>query len=243
MLFSFVSLEALYAEYDAGRAELERATGGKPICVEHCGKCCQGMTPVSSRLEAMYALANMSSLPSYHDLKTKVQLWLGDDRVNLRDDPSTIDADFEELKHTACPFLDDRDQSCMIYEYRPLACRSYGVLRPADPWCPRPLHYSEKDDVRMLIGEETPLATRVKQGIQAIVAYVQKWKPVFSEVGLFPSFIAKELLSKEEIRTITHIQKAKMAYRQAKTSGFSVDDFRTQLIHQVEDNHGRIDSE
>lgn len=237
MVHAFFALETLYADYDKGRANLERSTE-HPICIEHCGRCCERMTPVASRLEAMYALANMSSLPTYHDLRERAEQWLSDQHVPLKDEPSSIAEDFKALSHGPCPFLDGRDKSCMIYPFRPLACRSYGVVRSADPWCPRPLHWSEKEDNRMVIGRDTPLGRRVADLIKGISSFVKAWKPEFSQVGLFPAFIAKELVSEKSLSEMGHIPPAKMAYRESSVSPFYIDDLKKRLTMAMERTGG-----
>lgn len=232
MFISFIALETLYREYDNARAELE-ASVGKPICIDACGKCCENMTPVSSRLEAIYMLASASALPNYLDIKGKAEQWLTDQQIEFHDDPEALLSDFEALRHVGCPFL-DADKTCMIYEYRPLACRSYGVIRSADIWCPRPLHYTEADNTRMIIGKDTQLGRKIIRGIQAVIGNVMSWKREYAHVGLLPSFIAKELVPQDKLNALP-IAAAKRLRRESTIAPAFVEEFKKEILVKMEE--------
>ena len=233
MLRSFVALEALYSEYDKAQSELEGVIG-KPICIEACGRCCESMTPEVSRLEALYILAHASFLPTYQDLRDRAEQWLTDQQIELHDDPAAFGQDYQALKHVGCPFLAE-DKTCMVYNFRPLACRSYGVIRAADPWCPRPLHYTESDSNRMIIGQDTPRGFRIKAMINFIINYVKSWKPELSQVGLLPSFIAKEVVVQDKLGMMP-IALAKRLRRESKSSALFAEQFGQTLVREMERN-------
>lgn len=212
VMVGFLKLEQVYSAMDLARAELERSTGA-PICVEGCGKCCESMTPTASRLEAAYALANMSFLPSYMDIKARALRWMTDER------PSQ---DYQALKSNPCSFLSD-DKLCTIYEMRPLACRSYGVTTFAQADCPRPLHYTESDTNRMYIDESGPMGRAIKAKVQDMIRWIKDRNPIMSQVGFFPALIAQEMTPKAEL-AIMPISRNKMALRQAVVKGDSGDE-------------------
>ncbi len=223
MVQGFMKLEVLYDAQEVARQELEASTG-KPICVSGCGKCCEGMTPVASRLEATYALASMSLLPSYTDLKQRAERWMTDGTFELLERKQTgrfiegngndpLAVQYEQLKHAPCPFLSD-DKQCTIYDVRPLHCRTYGVTGLADEICPRPLHYSESATNRMYIGADTRMGALIKNRLKGVLTWIHDHNPVMSEVGFFPALIAQEMTGKRLLEM--PIAPAKMALRQAR---------------------------
>ena len=210
VLVGFDTLERLYAVQDEARTELEQATG-KPICVDACGRCCENMTPVATRLEAVYTLATASVLPSYTNLKNRALRWAtdgGDMIVNI-----------EQARKMPCPFLAD-DKTCSIYEFRPLQCRNYGVTKEVTPDCPRPLHYTESDTRRMYIGQDTLMGARIRGLVGKLITWMNERNPVMSQVGLFPALIAQELITKEKLAEMP-IASSKMQLRQAIVKGRS----------------------
>lgn len=70
----------------------------KSICKKGCSYCCK-IPVLMSRFEADYIVKN-----------TKYDI-----SINLK----------EVDKKSACPFLNENNDSCEIYEYRPLACRTF----------------------------------------------------------------------------------------------------------------------
>lgn len=224
MMIGFMKLEVLYDAQEVARQELETATG-KPICVSGCGKCCEGMTPVVSRLEAMYALANMSLLPSYQNLKTRAERWMTDGTSELvtgnqngrfieGDKTDPLAMQYESLKSAPCPFLSD-DKYCTVYDSRPLSCRTYGVTSLAQEICPRPLHYTESGTNRMYIGKDTMLGALIKRRTEDVIHWIKNVNPVMSQVGFFPALIAQELTGKNKL-ALMPIAPAKQALRQAR---------------------------
>jgi Fe-S-cluster containining protein len=203
----YIRLEQVYLAQDEARAELEVATG-KPICVSGCGRCCEGMTPISTRLEALYTLSHMSLLPSYTDLKARAERWMTDGPKNLRP---------EQLTKAPCPFLGD-DKDCTIYEFRPLACRKYGVTGNADPFFTRHLHYTESDTNRMYISRDTPLGSKIRHLVNNVTTWIRERNPVMAQVGFFPALIAQELVAKDKLAEMP-IQESKMGLRMAQTGG------------------------
>ncbi len=115
---------------------------GKPVsCGAGCGACCRQLVPVSEP-EALYIAELVQALP--HDRAAHVRErfhaaleGLGSAlRDRLRDAGSlkTLDERRElGLEYfragVPCPFLEN--ESCSIYEHRPLSCREYLVSSPA----------------------------------------------------------------------------------------------------------------
>lgn len=233
MYRAFFAMDALYGLYDTAREEVEGATKG-PICVDACGKCCESMTPIVSRIEALYILSAASFLPSYTNIKQRAERWLTDQQVETHDDPAAFEQDFAALSHAGCPFLGD-DKTCTIYELRPIQCRAYGVTRPADPFCVRPLHYTESDDDRMIVTSDTPLGGKIRRVVQSVIAIVKDWKPELVQVGLLPSLLAKELIPQDKLNVMP-IAPAKRLRREAKTSPLWAEEFKQQVTKEIEEN-------
>lgn len=192
VLEGYIALEEVYHLMDIAQVELESATG-KPVCISSCGKCCEGNTPVVTRLEADYVLSTMSVLPSYQDLRQKALEWMARKRPGEK---------LADVKKSQCAFLNDSDKTCMIYDYRPIECRAYGVNQPAEPMCPRPLHYTEKDDNRMLVTSDTPLGKRINQSFVNLKRTLGTLRPDLFQKGLLPVFIGKEMISQAKFNNL-----------------------------------------
>lgn len=92
-------------------------------CKEGCGLCCKFCYYPSSELEYKYIRIGMDKIFSAEEKETinKKALQIIKDRTEfLKTNPNLLDFFYE------CPFLSDN--SCSIYEYRPILCRSHGLL-------------------------------------------------------------------------------------------------------------------
>ena len=127
--------------------ENARTEGLAVSCGKGCGACCRQLVPISA-IEARRLGEVVDQMPEprkstilarFEDAKRRLREAglleklrepnrVGDDEV----DPIGL-AYFQQA--IACPFLED--ESCSIYEERPLACREYLVVSPAEN-CARP---------------------------------------------------------------------------------------------------------
>ena len=111
-------------------------------CRASCSQCCIGVFPIT-RLDAGMLQQGLASLPA----ATRASI---EDRA--REQISSLEATYPQLKETRwldrrtdaeidrmvsdfdqyrCPALTD-DGLCLLYEYRPLACRSMGIPTETD---------------------------------------------------------------------------------------------------------------
>lgn len=110
-------------------------------CRKGCGACCRQVVPISQP-EARAIAQLIESLPEPRKGTIKqrfaaahLQLKQTDLPERMRHANSLDDSQRQQLaldyfrQQIACPFLED--ESCSIYEHRPLACREYLVTTPA----------------------------------------------------------------------------------------------------------------
>lgn len=137
-------LPALRATADAfvAHASGRTAAAGAPVsCAKGCGACCRQLVPVGPA-EARRLAAFVEELPEPR--RAEVKRRFDDARARLeaagvlpalRGGVRWDAAKAKELglayfrAGVACPFLED--ESCSIYEERPIACREYLVTSPA----------------------------------------------------------------------------------------------------------------
>lgn len=89
---------------------------GEWPCRKGCGYCCSKLAsiPLLTRAEWEQLESGLAGLPA----DTRAQI---EERIlALRDGP------------IICPFLDRDSQSCLVYEHRPIACRTYGFYVERD---------------------------------------------------------------------------------------------------------------
>jgi Fe-S-cluster containining protein len=119
-------------------------------CGKGCTACCHGLFDISME-DASKVLEGLQQLP--REIQIRVREKADDINKDMRrcdpqlphplvlnqDDPR-IDAIVDAANSPACPFLGDAGE-CLIYDYRPLACRLEGVpmidikTGPFGDWC------------------------------------------------------------------------------------------------------------
>jgi Fe-S-cluster containining protein len=145
-----------FADHVVRISEQRANEQGKEIsCKKGCGACCRQMVPISP--SEAHALADLvESMPPERRERVKARFqqaverlepsgvfkpfrkqWPGRHRRPGKPAPAELDGDKLRqigLNYTrqwvACPFLEE--ESCSIYEDRPLACREYSVTSPAE---------------------------------------------------------------------------------------------------------------
>ena len=207
MVEGFQLLEALHHELDAGQRELEQATGGRPICVSQCGKCCERTVPVATGIEVKYLL---SQLPRFgaKNVKERALGWLVQNHEGLglhnkirgrpyrSEERAQLADDQRILSKAGCPFLAE-DKSCTVHEARPLSCRSYGVTLAADAYCPRPLHPSETTERRMGVAPAGPRGKRIQAAKGRLLQHLKRSPPDLGASSWLPGLIARDLARQE----------------------------------------------
>jgi Fe-S-cluster containining protein len=122
-------------------AQIAEEQGMKISCGPRCGACCRQIVPISET-EALYLAGVVESMPPERQAAVRERFRqaleaLGDPVLSgLRDTSrlSSFDARREAGmayfgRGVPCPFLED--ESCSIYEHRPMSCREYFVVSPA----------------------------------------------------------------------------------------------------------------
>ncbi len=125
---------------DASAADVEEE--GKHIsCRAGCGACCRQLVPIS-RPEALYLAAHLDSLPPERRTMVRERFRVAVERLRetgMRERLTGFEDQGQDVRREigmdyfrlgiACPFLEE--ESCGIYEHRPMACREYLVTSPA----------------------------------------------------------------------------------------------------------------
>ncbi len=142
-------------------AELSATQGRAVSCAKGCGACCRQVVPLA-HAEARRIAALLEELPEPRRSEVKERFAAAVNRVEAAGILPALDgrAKWEPGEATgigleyfhlgiACPFLED--ESCSIYEERPIACREYLVTSS-------PVHCSAPTAESV---EAVPLPTRV----------------------------------------------------------------------------------
>ena len=124
-----------------------QAAGERVSCAKGCGACCRQLVPIS-QAEARAIALLVEELPEPRRSEIRSRFAQARRRIEeagllqrIVDPESFPDETLQKLGLTyfhlgiACPFLED--ESCSIYEDRPISCREYLVTSPARE-CARP---------------------------------------------------------------------------------------------------------
>jgi len=121
---------------DAHFHEVARAQPAQLQC-NGCSLCCYGLFEIGSADIPLLAEGLSQLHPSRRKaiIRRAVEIIAATSHPNLREaSPQEKDAFFERTSTTRCPNLSD-DGRCLVYEHRPLVCRTFGVpLREADKY-------------------------------------------------------------------------------------------------------------
>jgi Fe-S-cluster containining protein len=122
-------------------ADKTESDGKKISCRAGCGACCRQLVPVSEA-EAVYVAELVAEMEpdSQAHVRRRFQEALAALGASLMDrlQDTTKLADIDKRREIGkeyfgcgvpCPFLED--ESCSIYEHRPMSCREYLVTSPA----------------------------------------------------------------------------------------------------------------
>ena len=106
-------------------------------CGRGCSLCCHGLFEICSADVSLLAEGLDSAHPSRRKavIRRAAEIVTSSRHPNLRDSSSSErDAFFERTSTTPCPNLNHRGE-CVLYEHRPLVCRTFGVpLRNGDEY-------------------------------------------------------------------------------------------------------------
>lgn len=87
----------------------------------------------------------------------------------------------------------------------------------------------------MIIGQDTELGQKIQVVLKGIVAFLKSWKPEMSDVGLLPSFIAKEVVPPDKLTELSpKIAPAKRVRLNARTNASYLEPFKRSIIVELE---------
>jgi Fe-S-cluster containining protein len=121
--------KAILAQADLHFTEVMRAQPQNLACGAGCSLCCYGLFEIGSGDVPLIA----EGLEKLHPQRRKkivrraLEIVEKSAHPNLREcSPEEKEAFFERTQSTPCPNLDDNGL-CMMYEHRPLVCRTFGL--------------------------------------------------------------------------------------------------------------------
>lgn len=150
----------------------ERIAGKRMDCARHCAWCCHQLIVMTNRDDAvamLRAARTQMSTAEYHDFE-----------LALREQAAQIGKmthEDAETKHWTCPFL--RDNSCSIYDIRPVACRS--VFSP-DANCCKAMMEAERFEE--LSDGQQALATEIGTRAMALQIEINDRRPITGAVEM-----------------------------------------------------------
>ncbi len=146
---------------------VEEREGRSISCRAGCAACCRQLVPVTEA-EARRLAQVIEAMPEPNRTRTRDRFQAARDAMegigmlnDLRDDESRSRLDAKDrlrigaryfAQQIPCPFLDE-NESCGIYEERPIACRTHLVTSPAEE-CSRP-------EAKRVAGVHVPSAPHV----------------------------------------------------------------------------------
>jgi Fe-S-cluster containining protein len=110
---------------DAHFASVSAAQPQNLQCGAGCSLCCYGLFEIGSGDVPLIA----EGLEQMHPARRKkvIKRALELEQINLREvSPAEKEAYFDRTQSTPCPNLDEKGL-CMMYEHRPLVCRTFGL--------------------------------------------------------------------------------------------------------------------
>lgn len=114
---------------DAHFASVMKTQGQNLQCGAGCSLCCYGLFEIGSGDVPVIAegLELMPAARRKKVIRRALEIVESSDHPNLREcSPEEKEAFFDRTQATACPNLDDAGL-CMMYEHRPLVCRTFGL--------------------------------------------------------------------------------------------------------------------
>lgn len=174
---------------------------GVPICIEKCGKCCEINTVPVHSIEASMVVSYIIGAG-----KTEWIDWCRNWLIERHPQAPTyggmpkgvtspeLTQEWKDLQRTPCIFL-STDKRCLIYEFRPLPCRTFGVTRIPTSYCPRPLAKAEMSGQALYVGGR-PALILIKE-TQGFLKRVAQRNPDWAQQGFLPAMIMRQAREKE----------------------------------------------
>lgn len=182
-----------------------------PLCVEGCGWCCSHNVPVAAGVEAAYLVARYRSdlTGRFEAVLDRIETWLQEPMPEgtlypeatplvLRGTPvRSVDARAQErleaqsaaVASGRCPLLGD-DLRCSVHEYRPMACRAYGVTTAPHPTeCQRPLDAGEMASNGAFRHINRNMGDQLERLMGELLGELDRVDPELAQAGLLPTVI------------------------------------------------------
>ncbi|MBU1902531.1 MAG: YkgJ family cysteine cluster protein [Proteobacteria bacterium] len=128
----FRSYEFLVDRTDQAFLKMEKEHPECMRCEPHCSDCCHAVFGLFL-IEAAYIRHHFGQLDSRVRQETLLRGKAADrelrkleERVRRRQDDPQMTGDALARERIKCPLLDERDE-CVLYPYRPITCRAYGI--------------------------------------------------------------------------------------------------------------------
>lgn len=211
---SFKALQGIHKELDFLDTVLSYNLGG-PTCIPGCGRCCHQSFAIP-QISAIYIASHIQTLPKETRklIISRLEKWL---RYKVPDVRGRFSSDGEEelrirvneyraIHNLSCPFLGD-DSRCLIYPWRPINCRAWGVTRPIGTVCPRPIYKGETKEQRKhsVANEEVSLQ------ITALESFLNQYFPQAMAKSWLPTLVYLYLKPIEGQKLEKEVQEAKYA--------------------------------
>ena len=187
---------------------------GGSVCVADCGLCCHE-TLIIPQVSALWIASAIKTLPDKMQrfLIERLEKWLlreiPDVRRRFSEDGEAEQAlrkrEYESVGYGAwCPFLAD-DSKCLIYPWRDIVCRSWGVTLPVGSKCPRPVYAGETKNQRKYV----KVSELVHQQISSMTTFLKEHYPEGMRTGWLPNLVYMNLKPDKWPKLRARMQQAK----------------------------------
>ena len=193
-------LEQIHKDMDFLEVNLRYLLDG-PLCVPDCGGCCQQSFLIPT-ISAQYIVLNIKKQPEPKQrlLTERLERWVRYDLPGVRlrfssdgqNEKAIRNEEYSIASRLWCPFLGD-DKRCLIYPWRDINCRAWGVTRPSGKICRRPISGVEDDKTRLCISEKDARLTGIRYQIAMLIGLLNAYQPSLLQKGWMPALIYKAL--------------------------------------------------
>jgi Fe-S-cluster containining protein len=225
LIRSWNRMDRVYSLTDQAQAELEAVALGS-VCVPNCGKCCT--VPVVTGAEVDYIISTMGALPAFGKQLSSALTWLEHDHGAV-DSKQTLEGQIRIVKEMECPFL-NYDKTCAIYEARPLSCRMYGVMAPADDFCKGSSRIAKRSTPGYIVTKDTTIWQQIQSAFAHVLALAKSRIPEHQLMGFLPTMLVRQAATKQYNFLVDHdkVQPAKLALGQGLLNAI-------EPVHQTEE--------
>lgn len=194
-------LEQIHKDLDFLEVNLRYLLDG-PLCVSGCGVCCQQSFLIPT-ISAQYIVLGIKKQPEVKQrlLTDRLDRWmryeLPDVRMCFSNDGqkenALRDQEYNIASRLWCPFLDEQ-KKCMIYPWRDINCRAWGVTRPSSAKiCRRPISEVEDEKTRLYIGERDARVREIRYQVAMLIGLLNAYQPSLLQMGWMPALLYKAL--------------------------------------------------